>query len=124
MARQIIILDQQGFPSDATYRYVLWATVPAARVAAYANPAATSALQPVANVPGGITTAELAAIQAGQIVERVGTATFPAGTPAATMATFVIGQWNSFQAQITASNPWGRYGTSWDGTAWTNLGTA
>lgn len=117
MAKQIIILERLDEPSDNSYRYVLWATVPAARVSAYADPAATSAYKDA-------TAPELAAIQAGQIVERASSFSAPAGTTIPQIQTRLIAEWTNFQAQINARNPTVRYGSFWDGTAWTAAGTA
>lgn len=117
MARQIIILERVNEPIDMSFRYVLWATVPAARVSAYANPAATSAFKN-ATVP------EVTALQTGSVVEQVGLASFTIGTSIATIQAFLLNQFATFQAQITAANPTVRYGTSYDGTSWTPGGTA
>tara|TARA_R110000868_G_scaffold143298_1_gene361350 strand:- start:7931 stop:8284 length:354 start_codon:yes stop_codon:yes gene_type:complete len=117
MAKQIIILERVDEPSDLNFRYALWATVPAARVSAYANASATSAYRD-ASAP------EIAAIQAGQIVEQVDKATFAVGTPLGQIQTDLIRRFNVFQGQINAKNPNGRYGTFWDGASWTAGGTA
>jgi hypothetical protein len=100
-----------------SFRYALWATVPSARVSAYANAAATSAFR-------GATAPEIAAIQAGQVVEKVEVFQAPIGTSIATIQAALIAAFNTFQGQITAFNPTQRYGTSWDGSAWTVAGTA
>ena len=113
MTREIIILNRLNEPSDMTFRYVLWA----ARVSAYANATATSAFS-------GATTAEITAIQAGQVVEQVDVFEAPIGTPIATIQAALIAAFTRFQARITAFNPTVRYGTSFDGTAWTVGGTA
>ncbi len=117
MAKQIIILERLNEPSDMNFRYVLWATVPAARVSAYANAAAVSAFK-------GASAGELTALQTGSVVERVGIASFTIGTPIATIQTYLLAQFAAFQAQINAANPTVRYGTSFDGTSWTSGGTA
>ncbi len=117
MAREIIILERLSEPSDMTFRYLLWATVPAARVSAYANATATSAFR-------NATAPELAAIQAGQVVERVDVFEAPIGTPVATIQAALIAAFNRFQAQINAFNPTVRYGTAWDGVSWSAGGTA
>ena len=117
MARQIILLERLNEPSDMTFRYVLWATVPAARVSAYANATATSAFRDA-------TAPELAAIQAGQVAERVDVFQAPIGTPIAQVQSALITAFTRYQAQINAFNPTVRYGTAWDGTSWTVAGTA
>lgn len=117
MAKQIIILERLNEPSDMNFRYALWATVPAARVSAYANAAATSAFKTAS-------AAELTALQNGAVVERTGLASFTIGTPIATVQAFLLTQFAIFQAQINTANPTGRYGTFYDGTSWTAGGTA
>jgi hypothetical protein len=116
MAKQIIILDRVNEPSDMNFRYVMWAAVPTGRNVAYANPDATSAYK-------GADATELAAIQDGSVVERQELASFPIGTPMATIQQYLITQFNAFQNHITNRNPTVRYGTFYDGTAWTSGGT-
>lgn len=116
MARQIIILERLNEPSDFSFRYLFWATVPAARVGAYADAAATSAFK-------SATGPELAALQAGQVVEHVDTAFYPAGTAIAVIEADLVAKFNVYQAQITAANPTVRYGTYYDGAVWTIAGT-
>lgn len=117
MAKQIIILERLNEPSDMCFRYALWATVPVARVSAYANPTATSAYI-------GATQPEIDAIRAGQIVEQVAQFQAPIGTGIAAIQAALITAFNTFQAQINARNPTQRYGTFWDGSGWTAGGTA
>lgn len=117
MAKQIIILERLNEPSDMNFRYVLWATVPPTRVSAYADATAISAFK-------GATQAEIDALKAGSVVERMGLASFTIGTPIATIQAFLLAQFATFQAQITAANPTVRYGTFHDGTSWTPGGTA
>lgn len=108
MARRIIILDQ----TDAqTWRWAMWADVPAARQSFYANASATSAVKDA-------TAGELSSIQTGAIAERVGQSAFP-GMTVTNVQTALIAAFNAFQAEITNANLWSRYGTSWDGTTWT-----
>lgn len=117
MARKIIVLEQVGLPSDASYRAALWLDVPAARQSFYANPAATSAVI-------GITTSELDAIKAGAVVEEVVTAQRPTGGTLGQLRTLLENEHARAQATLTAQNPYNRYGTFWDGTTWTNGGVA
>lgn len=116
MAKQIIILDRLNEPSDMTFRYVLWATVPVARVAAYANVTAVTAFKN-ASAP------EIAAIQAGQIAEKVDVFQAPIGTAIAAIQAALITAFNTWQAQVNATNSTQRYGTFWDGATWTVAGT-
>lgn len=116
MAKQIIILDRLNEPSDMTFRYVLWATVPVARVAAYADAAKTSAFKDV-SAP------ELAALQAGQIAEKVDVFQAPIGIGIAAIQAALIVAFNTWQARVNATNSTQRYGTFWDGATWTVAGT-
>jgi hypothetical protein len=111
MARQIIIQERVNIPSDFSFRYVLWAAVPTARQSFYANPAFVTTVKDA-------TTAEVAALQSGAVVELQQVGNYVAGTPIASIQADLINKFNAFQAQITATNPWQFYGTSWDGTAW------
>jgi hypothetical protein len=115
MAKRIIILERIGEPSDLSFNYALWADVPLARQPFYANPEAVSAYK-------GATAEELNAIKAGQIVEQVGSANFLAGTPLSTIKSYLQNKFAEFQQEITARNPWVRYGSYWDGTSWTEGG--
>lgn len=115
MARlRIIILDQD----DArTFRYALWADVPAARQPFYARAGAVSAWS-------GATAADNAALAAGSVVERVDKMVVPTGTTIPQAQAQLQVNWQSFQALITATNLWARYGTTWDGTTWVAQGVA
>lgn len=117
MVKQVIILNRLNEPSDMTFRYAMWAVVPAARVSAYANVTATSAYS-------GATAAELLAIQNGQVTERVAIWQATAAVPIATIQAALVAEFAKFQAEINARNPTGRFGTFWDGAAWTLGGTA
>ena len=117
MAKQIIILERVDEPSDNSFNVAYWVTIPAARVSAYANATATSQFKQ-ASAP------ELAAIQAGQVVEIVERMGFVAGTGVAAIQAALIARFNTLQAAATSRNPWVRYGTTWDGSAWTVAGTA
>ena len=117
MARKIIVLERVDEPSDSSFRYALWADVPASRQVIYADSLKTSLVS-------DITAPELAALRAGAVVERVGTAQFPASTTLATMKTVLIAAHAAFQADVTSRNAWKYYGTFWDGTTWTAGGVA
>ena len=111
---KVIILEQ----SDArTFRYALWADVPLARQSFYANASATSAWT-------GATLADTTALRNGEVVERVDSVSVPEGTPLGTVRTHLQALWQSFQDRVTAKAAWSRYGTTWDGTAWTVGGVA
>jgi len=117
MAKQIIILDRVDEPSDNSYNVAYWLTIPPARVAAYADPNATSRFTQA-------TAAELLAIQNGEIVEYVEKTSFVAGTGIPAIQAALINRFNVLQAAATSRNPWVRYGTTWDGAAWVAGGTA
>lgn len=106
----IIILDQPS-TDPVTINFVLRATVPAARQPYFADPAKTSAYKEAL-------AADIAALQAGQIVERVGSDIVTGRTVASIKARLQELQ-AAYQAEITTWNPWKYYGSSWDGIAWT-----
>ena len=107
MARKIIIQERINEPSDFSFRYVLWADVPAARQSFYADPAKTSSVKDA-------TASELVALRTGAVLEQSDTAFFPAGTTAAVIRTALIARFTTFQDRVTAENPWRFYGTSAD----------
>jgi hypothetical protein len=115
MAKKIIILERIE-PSDVSFRFVLWATVPTGRAIAYADPTTTSQFK-------SATPEELAALQAGEVVERADTGTYPSGTTQAEIEADLVVRFNAFQAEIDAANPTVRYGTFFDGMIWTEVGT-
>jgi hypothetical protein len=90
--------------------------VPAGREPAYADPVATSAFKN-ASAP------EIQAIRDGQVVELVDEIKLSAGTSLAAMRAAMLARFAEFQAQITARNPWVRYGSFHDGISWTPGGT-
>lgn len=112
MARlRIIILDR--IDAD-TYRYALWADVPLARQAVYANVEAKSVWKDA-------TTADNTALQSGAVVETTSSQRVPAGSTLPQIEAFLESRWANFQAEITNNNPWQRYGSTWDGTTWVVL---
>lgn len=115
--KKIIILERLNEPSDNSFRYLMWATVPASRIGAYANATATSAYK-------GAVAAEITAIQTGNVVEKIDTANYPAGTSQAVMAADLVTKFSTFQSQINNLNPTSLYGTNWDGLTWAVTGTA
>ena len=113
---KIIILDRAR--SDANeYRYVLWVDVPIARQTFYANTGATSAWKDA--LP-----ADLAALQTGSVVEIVQTQRVPAGATLPQVQAFLQQRWMNFQNDVANTNPWVRYGTTWDGATWIVGGVA
>lgn len=109
--KQVIILEKDESSPQVRFRFALWAVVPAARQSFYVNAALTSAFKSASG-------AEIAALQAGQVVERVDTVSFAAGTSIAVIQAALQSTWTDYQLAISAANPWVRYGTVWDGTSW------
>jgi hypothetical protein len=120
MARKIIVLDQQGLPSDANFRVAYWLDVPVARQPFYADAAATS----VVIGPNGTTAGELSAIRSGAVMEVVEVIPKPAGTTAAQLRATAEARFAELQNTLNTQNKWSRYGSSFDGTAWTNVTVA
>lgn len=117
MARKIIILDRQNLPSDQDFRVAFWLDVPAARQTFYANPAAVSAVV-------GATQGEVDAIRTGAVVEEIVTVPARADRTQAQILAALVTRYNARQAEFTARNPWARYGSYWDGSAWTGVTVA
>ena len=117
MARKIIILESNPVTAgEIAFRYAMWADVPAARQSRYADATLTSQVV-------GATAGELTALRNGSVVEKVEEARFGASTVPAVQA-LLINRFNAYQTEITAKNPWQRYGTSWDGSSWTAVNNA
>ena len=113
MARlKIIILDRD----DRRTNFVLWADVPAARQRFYADAAKVSAWKDAL-------AADNTALQTGAVAEMAGHIVMEPGDTLAESRAKLVSSWTAFQNRITASNPWDRYGTVWDG-AWTTGGVA
>jgi hypothetical protein len=109
VARKIIILEQVGEPAD--YRIAFWLDVPAARVAFYVNAGATSAVI-------GATAQEIAAIQAGQVVEVVKPFPRDFGVTQAQLRAALVTEHARLQTLLTDTTKWARYGSYWDGANW------
>lgn len=109
--RKIIILERINEPSDFSFKFVFWASVPAARQSFYADATKTSVVKDISG-------AELTSLRNGEFLEKQDTANYIAGTPIATIQADLITKFNTYQAQVTAANPWRYYGTSWDGASW------
>jgi hypothetical protein len=117
MARKIIILDRINMPSDQDFRVAFWLDVSAPRQPFHANPAAVSAVKDA-------TVAELDAIKAGAVVEEIVTVPARANVNQATLLAALVTRYTARQAEFTARNPWARYGSFWDGSAWTGVTVA
>lgn len=116
MAKRVIILERLPMNGRLAFRYAMWADVPSARQAFYADPNAKS-------VWTGATAEENAAIASGAVLEQV--AEYQDRTSLATetiadVRAALQAAWTAFQNQVTnADVKWSRYGTNWDGTTWT-----
>ena len=116
----LIILDRPEPDNPNVYRYVLWADVPAARQTFYAalvGPTFTSAWKDAL-------AADNTALQNGSVVEKVDTIQVPAHLTGIQIRSHLQQRWTEYQARIAATNPWVRYGSTWDGTTWTAGGVA
>lgn len=115
MARKIIILEQASETGD--FNVVFWLDVPAARQRFYASANAVSAFKDV-------TTPEMTAIQTGAVKEVAERFNRPFGTTLAALRAALTARHTELQAVVTTDNPWNRYGSSWDGAAWTAVTVA
>lgn len=113
-SKRIIVLERIEAPTPI-YRVAFWADVPSARQAFYADANKISAWS-------GASGAEKTDLQTGAVFERVETISVPAGFNLSQMQTLLQDRWTAFQAEVTAVNTFGRYGTFWDGTSWTSGG--
>lgn len=108
---RIIVLNQLNGDANL-YSYCMWADVPTARQSYYANASNKSAWT-------GATSADNGNLVSGAMVEKVDSLRIPNGTTLAQIEAFLQIRWTNFQSDITAANPWIRYGSTWDGTTWT-----
>jgi hypothetical protein len=119
ITKRVIVLEQIS-TAPPTYRYALWADVPVARQAFYAarQAGAVSAWKDAS-------VADNTALQNGSVTERSDTTVMNAGDTLATAQTRLQGIWTAFQAEITAANPWLRYGSFMDtANSWTGGGVS
>ena len=113
-SKRVIILDR--LEGGQRFRYALWADVPVTRQSYYAQAGKKSMWT-------AATALENTAIELGQVAERVETIS-RAGTLVDIQAE-LQGAWQTFQDEITAANPWRRYGTYLsDQGAWVAGGVA
>lgn len=128
MARKVIITkrEQTGAAGSFVFNYALWADVPAARQRFYANPNAGSVVIAEASAgDGGITAAELAAIRSGAVRERAGSGTWVNYAAAKPDLQQAQADWqNEVSGNAPFVNEWNRYGSSFDGTSWTDKSNA
>lgn len=110
---RIIVLDQAV---PGTWRYLLWADVPAARQAFYTSTSAKSEWKD-ALAPDNIN------LQQGIVAEQAGFINTPGFTVPQLQAELQA-RWTDFQNEVNAKNPWTRYGSAWNGTTWTSTGAS
>ena len=112
MARQIVILERQG--AATRFRYLLWAVVPVARRAFYANASAISAFKDA-------TATEITALRNGEVVEQVETLSMP-GANANQIKAELVTRFAAFQAEVNGTTEWSRYGSYFQDGAWVDNG--
>jgi len=109
----VIVLDQTADDPN-TYRFIMWADVPAARQSRYAfNSTSTNV-----SAWTSASTADSDAIKSGAVAEKMVTQRVTAGATLAAIEASLQAQWTAYQATVTSYNPWQRYGSTWDGTTW------
>lgn len=112
MARlQIIALTKTLDAGRTSWNLAFWYDVPASRQKFFARPTATSAwldAQP----------ADVAALQSGSVYEELVTYSPDAVQGAAAIEAGAAALWTAKNAVFQASNPWGNYGTTFDGATW------
>lgn len=118
-SRRIVVLEKPDRQDPNTFRYVLWADVPAARQVFYITGVASSLWK-------NASASDNAAIATGLVTERVGTVTVTAGATIGEVQAILQARWTSFQADVTNINQWNRYGSSWtsNGATWILTGVA
>lgn len=116
MPKRIIVLERDT-ERPISLRFVLWADVPVARQAFFADANKVSAYL-------GATQPETDALRAGQVAELVDTLRLPQGTSLANIRAALITAFNRWQSVVTNDNAYDFYGTFWDGSTWTAGGVS
>lgn len=111
MARQIIVLKRTRFSPNIEYEVAFWLATPSGRETFLANAQATSRVK-------NATAPELAALQAGTVVERVNKIPVPEGTGLAAMQAILVAMHGQLQTAWTNDTTYDRYNSSWDGSTW------
>jgi hypothetical protein len=114
-SKLIVVLEKNV--QTRRFTCALWADVPLARQPFYAVPGAASVWR-------GASVAENTAIANGQVAEQVIDLAMGDDATMAQLRVELLIQQQVFQAHINSYNPWVRYGTFYDGTAWTAGGAA
>jgi hypothetical protein len=114
MPRLNVIVLAQAHDDPSGFNVLFWADVPATRQTYYADPNAKSAWS-------AATTTDNQALQSGAVTELSTNVHYVPGTPLIQIENELQQRWQTFQTSITNSNPWIRYGSTWDGSTWTIL---
>jgi hypothetical protein len=116
--KRVIILDKTG-QAGVDFNVVLWAVVPTTRRTFYAAQQAN-----FVSAWKDITATEAAKFTSGEWTERPLRYSRPdsGGLPQAQAE--LQAEWQKFQNEIDNFNPWNRYGSNWDGTAWSMVTVA
>jgi len=119
MAREIIVTSVIKNPDNSvTVGGVYWLAAPTNRV--IPRPGLVSQVPLASAVTWGITTGELAALQAGTTVEQSFSFGVAAGVGAASIEASLQTDYATQQTALTNSAPGAKFvGASWDGTTWT-----
>jgi stage V sporulation protein SpoVS len=115
MAKKIIILTKENKSGYFEIQYLFWLTVPVSQQPLRVSATVTSSYRDAS-------TAEIQAIQVGQIAEVSGMVGYTQGTSNATVTADLISRYNSAQVNLNTESQWHYYGTYWDGTSWTLQG--
>lgn len=116
--RQVIVLERLRIGNPPSFRFAMWAAVPAGRESAYAQDSNWQSQF------SGATAGELSALRAGTVVERVERFDATLNLTIGQIETELQNRWTAFQASVTGDNYWDRFGSSWDGASWTLIGLA
>ena len=112
---KIIILERLS-PSQVSVRFAMWADVPAARQAFYADANKKSAWT-------GANASDLTALQNGSVLERVETLTMDSAATVPNIKASLQSRYTIFQDEVTNTDKaYQFYGTTWDGTTWVAAG--
>lgn len=112
MARKIVFLKKTVSKTDYSILYLFWLDVPADQQKRRANSGFKSAF-------ADATDEEIAALQAGEVLEIVDTAYFAEEDGKEDVQRYLARRFKSQQAAVTDSPEFSVYGTSWDGSVWT-----
>ena len=111
MAKRIIILEKIS-EDFLSYRYCLWADVPATRQSYYVNANFASKFKNIGDL-------EKLDLQNGKVSEFSDIIVVSPKITLPEIQSALIKKWQEFQDFVNSNNPWIRYGTFYDGTTWT-----